>query len=188
MICPYSSFIFCPCLAFWIVPILKKLSSGFTFEVLIILICRKGCDRICLSAKQGRWCPQPLRAMCFYNKSKWKKKKKGSFAFNIINRNPTKYYLNHYAHTVAALLVLSAVFFRFSYHIWQKKIPHLFCCFSYIPQMLPPFSTFTDLCKSTKLNYFVKLYLNRVNNLKFTALSDFIIKWYFGTSMWSRVM
>lgn len=110
MICPYSSFIFCPCLAFWIVPILKKLSSGFTFEVLIILICRKGCDRICLSAKQGRWCPQPLRAMCFYNKSKWKKKKKGSFAFNIINRNPTKYYLNHYAHTVAALLVLSAVF------------------------------------------------------------------------------
>lgn len=39
-----------------------------------------------------------------------KKKKKGSFDFNIINRKPTKYYLNHYAHTVAALLVLSAVF------------------------------------------------------------------------------
>lgn len=34
----------------------------------------------------------------------------GSFDFNIINRNPTKYYLRCYGHTVTALTVLSAVF------------------------------------------------------------------------------
>lgn len=188
MICPYSSFIFCPCLAFWIVPILKKLSSGFTFEVLIILICGKGCDRICVSAKQGRWCPQPLRAMCFYNKSKWKKKEKRKFWFQYNKQKAHKVLFKSLCTHCSCTTCSFCSFFRFSYHIWQKVIPHLFCCFSYIPQMLPPFSTFTDVCNSTKLNYFVKWYLNKVINLKFTALSGFIIKWYFGTSMWSRVM
>lgn len=67
---------------------LDKLSSGFTSEVLIILIHRKGCDRITLSAKQGRWWPYLVSVTASLSGGG----RKGSFDFNTINRNPKNYY------------------------------------------------------------------------------------------------
>lgn len=52
---------------------LHKFSSGFTFEVLIIFTHRKGCDRMTLSATQGKLWSYLISAT---NKSKWRGEKK----------------------------------------------------------------------------------------------------------------